>query len=154
MSGRFGNTSSRPYVEGRLVIPRLRVGGDLSFLVDTGADETFLMPGDALTVGLDYSQLQNLDNSSRGAGGPIDSYHEDAWIAFSDGKTLYGYAIRLSILAFREDMLTVPTLLGRDVLHRWGMRYRHSSGLLEFDIDSTDVLVDFGGPISPVVLHQ
>lgn len=137
-----------------MVLPRLGVQGDFSFLVDTGADQTFLMPGDGLTMGLDYSQLQNLGNTSRGAGGPITSYSEPAWIVFSDGADLYGYFITLSILEFRADMLSVPTLLGRDVLHRWGMAYQPSSDRLEFEVESADVIVPATGAISPAALHQ
>jgi hypothetical protein len=46
IAGRFGDTTGRPYLEGRLVLPRLGKRGDFSFLVDTGADYTYLMPGD------------------------------------------------------------------------------------------------------------
>lgn len=142
-------------MEGRLLIPRLGLTGDFSFLVDTGADETFLMPGDGLTLGLDYRLLLNHNTSSRGAGGPISSYREPAWVAFTDGVNLYGYAITLAILEFRLDMLTVPTLLGRDVLHRWGMSYSHSAAVLEFEVHSADVIVPLtGAPIGPTAFHQ
>jgi hypothetical protein len=53
IQGRFGNTSGRPYVEGRLVIPRLKVRGDISFIFDTGADQTVLMPMDGTRLLLD-----------------------------------------------------------------------------------------------------
>ena len=155
LSGRFGDTSGRPYLEGRLLIPRLGLTGDFSFLVDTGADRTFLMPGDGRTLGLDYGNLQNHDNSARGASGPISSYREPAWVAFSDGSNLYGYSITLAILGFRSDMLTVPTLLGRDVLHRWTINYCHSRDCLEFDVESADVVVPLDGSgVSPTRLHQ
>ena len=154
LTGRFGNTSGRPYIEARLALPRLDIDGDFSFLVDTGADETFLMPGDGRTLGLNYSKLQNFERSSLGAGGPISSYREPAWIAFSDGANLYGYAITLAILEFREDMLSVPTVLGRDILHRWAMQYRPFEGRLEFEIESADVVIPSSDPISPAALHQ
>ena len=148
LRGRFGNTSGRPYVEGRLIVPRLHAAGDISFLVDTGADETFLMPGDGLTIGLDYSLLTDLNTDARGAGGPIASYREQAWVAFADGGSLYGYEISLAILELRNDMLTVPTLLGRDVLHRWVMSYHHSADRLEFEIESADVIVPLPGALA------
>lgn len=137
------------------MVPRLNLTGDFSFLVDTGADETFLMPGDGVTLGLNYSLLQNHNTASRGAGGPISSYYEPAWVAFTDGVQLYGYSVNLAILEFRTDMLTVPTLLGRDILHRWSMVYHHSAARLEFDVESADVVVPLGGTIvAPPPPHQ
>lgn len=38
LRGRFGDTSGRPYLEGRLFLPRLKLQGDISFIVDTGAE--------------------------------------------------------------------------------------------------------------------
>ncbi len=123
--------------------------GDFSFLVDTGADQTFLMPGDGLTLGLDYRLLENHNTDSRGAGGPISSFREPAWVAFADDANIYGYEITLAILEFRTDMLTVPTLLGRDVLHRWHISYQHSAPRLEFEVESADVVVPLTGPFPP-----
>ncbi len=42
--GRFGHTSGRPYFEARVVLPHLNVAGNVSFLLDTGADKSLLMP--------------------------------------------------------------------------------------------------------------
>jgi hypothetical protein len=38
LSGRFDGISGRPYIDGRLSIPRLNLAADVSFLIDTGAD--------------------------------------------------------------------------------------------------------------------
>jgi hypothetical protein len=142
-------------VEGRLFLPRLGLLGDFSFLVDTGADATLLMPGDGLTLGLDYALLQDHSTDTLGAGGPISSYREPAWVAFTDGANLYGYAINLAILEYRADMVTVPTPLGRDVLHRWSMAYHHSAARLEFEIESADVVVPLSGAfIDPAQFPQ
>ncbi len=151
--GRFGDTSGRPYLEGRVVLPRLNVRADFSFVVDTGADETFLMPGDGLTMKLPYGSLAAFNDDSIGASGPIRSTNEPAWVAFSDGDKLYGYSLNLAILEFRRDMLMVPTLLGRDILHRWAMNYRHSAARLEFEVESADVIVPWNhqGFTHPIV---
>lgn len=58
--GRFGNTTGRPYVNGRLLLPRLNISTNLSFLVDTGADISTLMPADGLTTGINYQELIDL----------------------------------------------------------------------------------------------
>ncbi|MXZ46889.1 MAG: hypothetical protein F4Z08_07880 [Chloroflexi bacterium] len=44
IEGRFGDTSGRPYVEGRVYFARFDLEGDISFLVDTGADASLLNP--------------------------------------------------------------------------------------------------------------
>ena len=49
LRGRFGHANKRPYIQGRLFIPRLEVWSDVSFLVDTGADKTSLLPADGST---------------------------------------------------------------------------------------------------------
>ncbi len=46
LRGRFGHANKRPYIQGRLFIPRLEIWSDVSFLVDTGADKTSLLPAD------------------------------------------------------------------------------------------------------------
>lgn len=154
LTGRFGNTSGRPYIEGRLVIPRLNARADFSFVVDTGADNTFLMPGDGRTMGLDYSQLATPAGPSLGAGGPITSFAEQAWVAFSDGSNLYGYSVRIAILEYRTDMLQVPTLLGRDILHRWRMVYDHPANKIEFEVVSADVLIPGANSLNPRITYQ
>ena len=47
LQGRFGDTSGRPYMSARVIVPRLNVTGNVSFIFDTGADFTMLMPADA-----------------------------------------------------------------------------------------------------------
>lgn len=155
LTGRFGNTSARPYLEGSLIIPRLNVGAVLSFLVDTGADDTFVMPADGLTLGLDYGQLRGRDDTGRGAGGPFTAYHEPALVTFTDGANLFGSFVTVGILQQRDDMLKVPSLLGRDIIHRWHMRYQHSGRTLHFDVESADVVVPAAGPFPlPSTRHE
>ena len=50
MNGSFGAITGRPYIRGRLVLPRLSLSDNISFCVDTGADQTVLMPGDGQVV--------------------------------------------------------------------------------------------------------
>ena len=69
LRGRFGDTTGRPYLEGRLVIPRLSLESDISFLVDTGADRTVLLTADGQRMGIDYSDLTEDIGPSVGLGG-------------------------------------------------------------------------------------
>ena len=47
----------RPYVAGRLIIPRLRVDQRTAFLLDTGADRTCLHPRDTNRAGIPIEEL-------------------------------------------------------------------------------------------------
>ena len=49
--------SGRPYVEGRVYFPRFDLEGDVSFLVDTGADASLLNPGDVVRIGVNIDLL-------------------------------------------------------------------------------------------------
>jgi hypothetical protein len=52
LEGRIGILSGAPYIEARISFPRLGLQGLVSFLVDTGADGTVLMPADTKTWAL------------------------------------------------------------------------------------------------------
>ena len=80
--GRFGNTSGRPHIEGRIFLPRIGVRGDISFLFDTGADESLLMPLDGLRMGIDYANLPDQASSS-GIGGDYENFIEPAILIFA-----------------------------------------------------------------------
>ena len=82
LRGRFGNTSGRPHIEGTVIIPRLSLGGNVSFIFDTGADDSFLMPIDAQRINVDYSQLKDPIRSS-GIGGASASFTEYALVIFA-----------------------------------------------------------------------
>ena len=47
----------RPYVQGRLIIPRLNVNRRITFLLDTGADKTCLHPRDASRARIPFEEL-------------------------------------------------------------------------------------------------
>ena len=155
LRGRFGTTSGRPYIDGSLLLSRLDLSLEISFLVDTGADESFLMPSDAQGLLLDYRRLSGRSTGGHGAGGSFTAYREPALITFSDGERLFGYSVIIGILEPRDDMLGVPSLIGRDILHRWRMTYEHSSGILVFDVESADVIVEAQGPFpEPAIRPQ
>ena len=84
--GRFG----RPYVRCRLSMSRLGVGGRIIFLVDTGADSTYLHPGDGVELGVPFDLLQGR-STTRGIGGTASYFSEPAVLVFTDdaaGKTM------------------------------------------------------------------
>ena len=137
-SGRFGDSTGRPYVEGRLTIPRLGIVGNISFLADTGADTTCLMPMDAGKVGLDYSQLKD-KAVSVGVGGKSDNFIEQAWVTFNNGQELVSYSIYLTILQPSKHIGDIPSLLGRDILDKCRMIYNPLDKELLFEPKIADV---------------
>ena len=137
------------------MLPRIGVVGTVSFLVDTGADSGFLMPTDARTLGLDYAALNPPVSGGVSANAEIWEHRETGALAFTDGTNLYGYWIEMGILPWNPQMQRVPSLLGRDVLHRWTMHYQPGAKLLTFDVDSADVVVPAIGPLpSPGALFD
>lgn len=140
LAGRFGNTTGRPYIECRVILPRFGLSGDFSFLIDTGADGSLLMPGDGRLLKLDFSQLVN-ERVAQGIGGGARTFTESALLTFADGQNVFGYFVELGILEDSDEMASTPSLIGRDILRRWNMDYRPLERRLTIDVISADVLV-------------
>ncbi len=140
LQGRFGKTSGRPYIAARVLIPRLGLAGNVSFVFDTGADSSVLMPSDATNLGVDFSLLEN-PSESLGIGGFAASFLEPARLVFADsnGSWLYGYEVELEILRSTEYADYVPSLLGRDIIDRWRVTYDKPGGKLTAQVASSDL---------------
>ena len=138
LRGRFGDTTGRPYIEGRLLLPRFRIRSDISFLVDTGADVSLLNPADGTRMGLDYARLTG-NVESLGTSGVSYNYVEPAFIVFSErGRFLHVYRINLEIAPYDRKLMELPSLLGRDILDQWKMTYNPSKKRLVFEVLSSD----------------
>src|SRR3954452_24025110 len=107
--GRFGNTSGRPYLAAYIVIPGLNVSGSVSFLVDTGADGTVLMPTDSIRLGVDFSRLSN-PVTTFGVGGASVDFGTRAVLLVSD-NVLYGFEVNLTVMQVRPELMTAPSLM-------------------------------------------
>ena len=58
LQGRFDySRKGRPYVDAITLFPRFKRARRVSFLVDTGADNTTISPIDALLLGVRYAEL-------------------------------------------------------------------------------------------------
>ena len=142
LTGRFGDTSGRPYSEARIHLPRLQIAGDVSFLVDTGADKTILMPSDARKLGVQFDDLSG-DSECAGLGGVVHCYVERAVMAFSEPKVmLYAYDIEIDIMQDDPDMETVPSLLGRDIIVKCKLTFDHLGVGLRAKVHSADMEFD------------
>lgn len=115
IEGRFGDTTGAPYLEARVAFPRLNIRGLISFLVDTGADGTVLMPTDTRKLGVDFHSLRN-PTTPEGIGGPVRAFRERAVLSFSDRRYVYSYLIPVHIMAPTPHNIRFASLLGRDIL--------------------------------------
>jgi hypothetical protein len=148
IQGRFGNTTGRPYIEGRIVFPRLGIVGNISFLADTGADRTAIMPTDSLRLGVNYAALQN-PYVGYGVGGPAASHLENAILVFLEsGVRLCVYQFDVLIQQPVAAIMTFPTLLGREVMQNWIFVYDKPHDRLTADV----VHVHYDFPLPPHVM--
>lgn len=139
--GRFGNTTGRPYIEGRLIFPRLQIRGDISFLVDTGSDRSLLNPVDGNRLRIDYSRLGD-EEDSVGVGGISRNYQEREVLVFSEPRrVLYIYTVNLAIAPPSPDIMDLPTLLGREILDQWRLVCEPTRGILTATVRSADARI-------------
>ena len=134
--GRFEPSGGRPLVSGRILIPRTGEAIDLSFLVDTGAEISVLSADDALPLGLET--LAGPTVTIAGSAGVVSHRTEIAILQFLVGKRAFLYRTPIVIISPSPEFRLLPTLIGRDILHRWDMSYRPSRGRLTFDIVTAD----------------
>ena len=139
LSGRF--VTGAPYITAEVAIPGLGTARDTPFLLDTGADTTFLMAEDAIQMGIDFGSLTLSSSLGSGVGGYIRLYHADASITFADRENLYVYRAELAIAEPGEHNRGLPSLLGRDILNRWRLRYDAPANALEAQVDSANLVV-------------
>ena len=116
---------------------RLRIKANISFLVDTGADEGLIMPSDGLRIGLDYKKLKNAKTYT-GIGGDAQVYPEKALVTFADQKYIFTYDVTLGVSAINKQLMDAPSLLGRDIINRWRMIYCAAKRQVDFKVISAD----------------
>ena len=136
--GNFDNGS--PFVEGLLVIRRLNIQEPISFLVDTGADLTSLMPADGHRIGLNYASLRlNQRRTIYGDSGSIRVWWENAFVLLTEADaTERTYRIRLQIFPDVPRLQDLDSLLGQEIISRWRMVHDPSKGHLGFTVRSAD----------------
>ncbi len=119
-----------PYVQARLVLPRIGVDSDVVFLVDTGAASTVLHSNDANDLDCPNDRLI-LPQSFEGVGGVLTYYRETALIKFSHGDGTHDLAVQIAIAKPGSPTDGLPSLLGRDILNRMRMDYDFPQDRLE-----------------------
>ena len=126
-----------PRLSAQIVIPNLRIQGKVEFVVDTGASRTCLHPLDASLLGVPFAALE-YTKPGGGIGGDALYAECTADVVFRD--TSVGWVPYQGGLWVGQPTtvqgLRLPSLLGRDILHQWNMRYEPLRGILEFYPDS------------------
>ena len=129
----FFSSRGRPYILGKVTLPRFGVSTDVYFLVDTGADTSCQHFEDTSNLTVPESSMGN-ESSVGGIGGTAAYYSEPATITFdygSDYAVYYNIALDLS---YSDETLGLPSLLGRDILDNWHIEYSRKRNLLRCTI--------------------
>ena len=130
----------RPFVECRFRFPRLELMAQVWLLVDTGSTLTCLHTRDANDVGIPPHLLE-MPGRMLGIGGVSRYYQEPAHLVFADAdrNLSYGYRIAVQIAdPAAAASVAVPSLLGWDVLGRWGIDCDRWHERLHFAVHSAD----------------
>ena len=119
----FFDEVGRPRVEARVGFTGLNQGGEIRFVVDTGADRTLIGYDDAIRLGVDYARYRPEDGvRALGVASSLRTYdEEEGWLVLrsvDDGEHAFGVA--LSVAEKNPDGW-VPSLLGRDILDRFDL---------------------------------
>lgn len=138
IEGAYDTHYGRPYVQGRLSFPGLGIDGYIDFLVDTGADVTTLHPRDGIAMNVPFNNLTP-GQPSQGIGGFADTFEEPAVIMFADGSFVRLYTASLSVAKPTKFNLTVPSLLGQDILRHWRMVHDKPRNKLTFTVQHADL---------------
>ncbi len=141
--GYFSETGE-PYIAANVILPDLMaLAGPLpsvSFLVDTGASSTILHPMGALDLGIDLSKLDYPELSAGIGGFSYDALADGVVLFRGDG---FGFMCPVSIRIAQptEHNMTLPSLLGRDVLRQCNMRYEPENGILQLISNASTLVI-------------
>ena len=136
----------RPCLRCRLSLPRLGITvEDITLLVDTGADTSYLHPRDGVVAGVPFDLLQGRSRS-QGIGGTASYFPEPAMLLFIDESAAryYGYRISVNVAKPGDVSDRIPSLLGRDVIRRWQMDYDPTNSRLAFTVRDADFTMAVG----------
>lgn len=137
----YWGADGAPYVTARLGCSRLRISRKLPLLLDTGADRTTILDLDGLNLGINYQRLRRLEDDVIGVGGPVESYllegvrlslgaeDEGAWVD-TPVKEVVVVRHNLSDPKVRDSVMSIPSLLGRDVLNHYHIVLNSRAGFL------------------------
>jgi hypothetical protein len=141
LSGYYVGSQLRPMIEARVSIPSINAGGFVEFILDTGADCTTLMPNDGRRMRVDYSKLTKEDHSIGSAGASLDFLCDGVVVFTEIGIVEYEYKIELRLTKPDPEipeLLTLPSLLGRDIINRWQTTFDPTAMRISANVLSCD----------------
>ena len=134
----YFDDEGRPRIRGHIYIPRLAAGGQVQFLLDTGAEITSVGASDASYLHIPRRRL-GVPTAIGGIGGRGYFSTEKALVAFeneADSSRFSVYEIDLHIA--HSETGSLPSLLGRNIINRWRIDYDPTNGILECTVRSAD----------------
>jgi len=130
----YGEVSfGRPFITGFIVLPRLMLGDEISFLVDTGADRTVIQPRDAVKLGIEHQRTFAGAPVvvSRGIGGNAEEYVEPGLVLFRHNDEKWDHLLVLLYFAKpTPENASDPSILGRDVISYYRLVFEQRAGLV------------------------
>lgn len=126
--GFFQPKDNAPYISATVVQAAYHLSHSVSFLVDSGASATVIADVDVVRLGLDYDELQRLEEGMTGVGGTVETFvlpsvklvfATDAEIHEEKLERIYLLRHRATDPRQRMRVEKIPSLLGRDVLNRY-----------------------------------
>ena len=126
--------TGRPFVRVLITIPRLGIQNEVELLVDTGADHTCVNHRDVVNMGLFPGVLRESERTAAaGVGGFSRYFREEARLEFldTDEERPREYPVSLLIADLSDAPMSIPSLLGRDILNLHRMIYSPGERRLE-----------------------
>lgn len=128
-----------PYVQAYFFLPRQNAHGLMSFMIDTGADNTTLSLIDVERLNLSYRRFRRASLTGvQGIAGEESFYREEALVMFrEEDSTTYLFPIEVHIPKKgdsghdRELQRRLPSILGRDVINQCNLAVNYQQGIIE-----------------------
>lgn len=128
-----------PHVQAAVLLPRLKLHALISFMLDTGADNTTLSLIDTERLNVSYRRLKRSSlESVTGFGAEQYCYIEEAVIVMrEEDSTTCLFPINVYIprkgkkRIQREQQRRLPSVLGRDILNRCRLEVDFQQGIAE-----------------------
>jgi len=137
ISGNIGQ-GELGYVRPFVLCETPEISGPIRMVVDTGASRTTISERDAIRLGIDYETLTcPEDNSVIGIGGTCLYYLTgEVALVFRVSRDSWHTERLDSVLVLKSNddemaALRVPSLLGRDILSRYSVRFTRTKVILE-----------------------
>lgn len=128
-----------PYVQAYFFLPRQNAQGLVSFMIDSGADNTTLSLIDVERLNVSYRRLSRASLVGvQGIAGEQPFYREEAFIMFrEEDSTTYLFPIDVHIPKKgtsrhdKELQRRLPSILGRDVVNQCNLAINYQQGVIE-----------------------